>query len=187
MRSLSFLLLLALPPACNRQGEDVSGAAASGEAGTTSPAARSASIKFVSLTELEAELARARGHGFLLNFWAIWCAPCVAELPSLVETARAFESRGGGALLVSYDMMVPGARREAVEPAMKAFLEKKKIDLPVLVYEAADYETINTRFGLPGEVPVTLAIDRNGKIVDRQEEAADKRRMAEMMERALAP
>jgi hypothetical protein len=38
---------------------------------------------------------------------------------------------------------------------------------------------------LPGEVPVTLAIDRTGNIVDRQEGQADKRRFAEMMERAL--
>jgi len=57
----------------------------------------------------------------------------------------------------------------------------------VFIFESDGYDAINARFELPGEVPVTLAIDRRGKIVDRQEGSGDKRRWAEMMERALAP
>jgi thiol-disulfide isomerase/thioredoxin len=181
MRNLAFAFLLALPLACSRQGEVVSPASA------VPPAAHPPSIAFVSLEQLEKALAQERGHGFLLNFWAIWCAPCVAELPSLVETAHKFEGRGGGVVLVSYDMMIPNAKRDAVQTQMNAFVTQKKIDVPVLIYEDVDYEAINSRFQLPGEVPVTLAIDRNGKIVDREEGRADKQRMAEMMEHALAP
>ena len=186
------LALLALPLSCSEQGEVVSGAsAASSAASTTSagnsaPAAHAPSIEFVSLEQLEAELIRARGHGLLLNFWAIWCAPCVAELPGVVEMAHAYADRGASVLLVSYDMMIPGAKKDDVRTQMNAFVAKKKIDVPVRIFEGGDYEAINARFELPGEVPVTLAIDRNGKIVDRQEGQADKKRLAEMMERALA-
>jgi len=63
----------------------------------------------------------------------------------------------------------------------------RKIDAPVLIFDGESYDAINARFELPGEVPVTLAIDHNGKIVDRQDGQADKARLAEMMERALAP
>jgi len=33
-------------------------------------------------------LASYRGHVVLLNFWATWCAPCIAELPSLLQLHR---------------------------------------------------------------------------------------------------
>jgi thiol-disulfide isomerase/thioredoxin len=183
-----------LPLSCSRQGEVVSDASAefssareTSSGASASPAAHAPSIRFVSLEQLEAELSRARARGLLLNFWAIWCAPCVAELPGIVDTAHAYADRGGSVILVSYDMMIPGAKRDDVQAQMAAFVAKKKIDVPVLIYEGSDYEAINARFELPGEVPVTLAIDRNGKIVDRQEAQSDKKRFAQMMERALAP
>jgi thiol-disulfide isomerase/thioredoxin len=178
--ALSFAL------ACDRRS-DVASIPAGAPPARDEQARHAASITFVSLDELQAELAKLRGRGVLLNFWAIWCAPCVAELPSLVATVHDYESRGGAALLVSYDLMVPGADRTAVRAQMETFLAKKKIDVPVLIYDASDYDAINAKFGLPGEVPVTLAFDRNGKLVDRQSGGADKPRFAEMMQRALAP
>ena len=180
-RRPALALVLAVALSCARQGDDPSIPA------STARETRKPTVAFVGLQELQAELAKLHGRSVLLNFWAIWCAPCVAELPAVVATAHEYENRGGSALLVSYDMMVPGATRESVRAQMEAFVAKKKIDVPVLIYDATDYDAINTRFALPGEVPVTLALDRNGKIVDRQEGSADKRRLAEMMQRALAP
>lgn len=142
---------------------------------------------FASLEQLEAEIAKARGHGLLLNLWATWCAPCVAELPELLETERTYRSRGGEVLLLSCDLMVPGVTREDARSKVGEFVSRKKIDVPVLIFDADDYDAIDARFGLPGEIPVTLAFDRNGKIVDRQEGRADRARFAEMMDRALAP
>ena len=51
--------------------------------------------------------------------------------------------------------------------------------------EIENYDAINERFGLPGPISVTLAIDRNGAIVDRHEEQAGKARFAAMMQKAL--
>ena len=34
-------------------------------------------------------LAAFKGHYVLLNLWATWCAPCVAELPSLAKLQAA--------------------------------------------------------------------------------------------------
>src|SRR3978361_1803851 len=34
-------------------------------------------------------LADYAGHALVVNFWATWCAPCVAEMPALVGLARA--------------------------------------------------------------------------------------------------
>lgn len=143
------------------------------------------SIQIVDFAGLEPAIEAGRGEGLLLNFWAIWCAPCVAEMPELVEVAHEFSGEGGRVIGVSYDLMVPGADSSTIEATMRKFLESRELDIPVLVYDEVDYEAINERFDLPGEVPVTLAIDKTGAIVDRQEGKADKARFREMMRKAL--
>ncbi len=146
---------------------------------------REPSVELVGLEGVEAALAARKGKGILLNVWAIWCPPCVAELPDLVEVAGEFAGRGGTLLGVSYDLMIEGARREEVPGQVRAFLARKRLAFDVLVYDALDLDAINARFSLPGEIPVTLAFDRSGRLVDRQEGPGDRARFTEMMRRAL--
>lgn len=143
-------------------------------------------IQVVDLKGLEAALDGYRGQGVLLDFWAIWCEPCVAELPELLQTAREYRSRGGAAIGVSYDLMIPGVTRDDVLKKMRAFVAERKIDISILIYDADDYDAINKRFTLPGPIPATLAIDRNGAIVDRQDGPANHARFSAMMQKAIA-
>lgn len=147
--------------------------------------APAADLRFVDLDGIETALAEYRGHGVLLNFWAIWCSPCVAELPELLETGDKFRDEGGVVVTISYDLMIPGETREALLPRLEAFMFEREMDVPVLVFDENDYDGINARFDLPGEIPVTLAINRQGKAVDRQFGRADKERFEQMMRRAL--
>ncbi len=152
------------------------------------PPAAEATVPSISILDyagLEAAVEAREGSGYLLNFWALWCAPCVEELPHLVHVAQRYRERGGEVIGVSYDLMIPGDDATSIMPKMTSFMQRRTIDLPVWIYDEDDYEQINARFDLPGEVPVTLAIDKDGKIVDRQEGAADEARFEDMMRKAL--
>lgn len=48
------------------------------------------------LTSLDGEVVRLselRGQPILINFWATWCQPCIAEHPVLVDGARRYQGR----------------------------------------------------------------------------------------------
>jgi cytochrome c biogenesis protein CcmG/thiol:disulfide interchange protein DsbE len=48
----------------------------------------------VGIAAFRAELASARGHAVVLNLWASWCAPCLKEIPVLLEVERRFAACG---------------------------------------------------------------------------------------------
>lgn len=142
-------------------------------------------VEIVDLTGIDLALSQRLGTACLVNFWATWCPPCVAELPELLEVAAEYEDDGGRVLGISYDLMIPGVARSEVEDLVRRFLVARDLPLPTLIYDAPDYDAIDARFELPGAIPVTLALDRAGNVVDRHEGEASRERFDEMMRRAL--
>jgi len=48
-------------------------------------------------------LARFAGRPLLINFWASWCAPCIAEMPSLQLASERLQPAGVTVVLISVD------------------------------------------------------------------------------------
>ena len=86
--------------------------------GTEAPA-----FRLPSLGGGEIELASYRGRPVVLNFWATWCPPCVAEMPSLERLHRALGKEGLAVVAVSVD---------EDEQALRKFVEEHKLTFPIL-------------------------------------------------------
>jgi cytochrome c biogenesis protein CcmG, thiol:disulfide interchange protein DsbE len=94
-------------------------------------------------------LSEFHGQVVVLNFWATWCAPCVEEVPSLVEMQRRLKAKGVTVLAVSVD--VDGN-------AYKQFVKDHNVNL--LTVRDASQKT-NDLYGT-FKFPETYIIDRNG-------------------------
>jgi len=95
-------------------------------------------------------LADERGHPLLLNFWATWCEPCRAEMPSLEKLAASRAVTGLRVVAVNF---------KEGEPAIRRFLSNTSLRLPVV--RDADGSAARA-FGI-NIFPSTVAIDRRGR------------------------
>ena len=89
------------------------------------------------------------GKVVVLNFWATWCAPCVEEMPSLVQLQQRFKDKGLSVVGVSID--VDG-------DAYRKFLKDYKIDF--VTVRDPDQKT-SSLYG-SFKWPETYIIDRDG-------------------------
>jgi len=119
-------------------------------------------IAFVQLDGTTRQLSEFRGHGMVLNFWATWCAPCVAEMPALAKLSQ---------VLAPHDIMVmPLSSDRGGAVAVRRFYEKNGITgLPILL----DPKGAAARaFGVEG-IPVTAVVDKKGRYRAKLNGAAD--------------
>ena len=94
------------------------------------------------------------GKLLVLNFWATWCPPCVAEMPSLDQFQRSFAASGVVVLGISVDRSTE---------AYRALLRKTKLSF----LTARDPEArISSSYGT-FKYPETYIIDRAGKVVQK--------------------
>jgi len=117
------------------------------------PAARP--VPALDLADLDGHrwrLSELAGKVVLLNFWATWCEPCRAEIPSLDALARQERSRGLVILAVNY--------RETAT-VIRGFLERTPYRATVLLDADGDAASEWT----PRVFPTTVLVDRLGRPV----------------------
>ena len=105
----------------------------------------------------EVSLADYKGQVIIINNWATWCPPCVAEMPSLQKLYDTYKDKAVF-LFVAHD------KPEKV----KLFLEKRKMHIPVY------YPLENPPSQLSANsIPTTFIINKQGEIVVKKTGAAD--------------
>ena len=98
------------------------------------------------------------GKVVLVDFWATWCGPCVAEIPNVLEQYAKYHDKGFEVVGISLDQ-----DRDALEK----FVGEQKIPWPIL-FETPQGEgwqhPLATFYGITG-IPTVVLIGRDGKVI----------------------
>lgn len=114
-------------------------------------------LKFTAVDGRIVDLATLRGKVVLVDFWATWCGPCIAELPNLKDVYARYHDRGFEVVGVALD-------REGDRQKLLDFVHKEQMAWPQY-YDGKWWKTaIAVQFGV-SSIPAMFLLDQSGRIV----------------------
>jgi len=111
---------------------------------------------------VDVHLESFKGKVILVNFWATWCGPCRAEIPSLVELQEQYKD----------DLVVLGLSVDDTAEKLLPYAAEFKMNYPVLVGNGR--EDVQEAFGPLFGIPVSVIIGRDGVIAKKHSGIATK-------------
>ncbi len=112
----------------------------------------------ITLTDLGGqtrELSAWQGKLLLVNFWASWCAPCIDEIPLLVEAQARYGAKG---------LQILGPAFYEPEP-IRAMVQRLRINYPVSADLAQADAAARALGNSSGMLPYTVLISRDGRVL----------------------
>ncbi|MCS7037009.1 MAG: TlpA disulfide reductase family protein [Saprospiraceae bacterium] len=116
-------------------------------------------IPFIKSAQLSAWRSGASDTVYVLNFWATWCAPCVAELPHFEKLHAEYSQKPVRVVLVSTDF------RRDVDRRLKPFVERHALKSHVVFLDEKTpndwIDVVATEWS--GAIPATLVVQPKKK------------------------
>ena len=124
------------------------------------PAADLSGLRFRDVMGKVVVVGDLKGKVIFINFWASWCPPCLAEMPSIHKMYEKFKDNNSFAFIfVDADGDLPKAKK---------FMDKRKYGLPVYDVASEIPEAI-----FSGSLPTTVVLDKQGRVSYNESGAAN--------------
>lgn len=119
-------------------------------------------------------LNELKGKVVFLNFWATWCPPCLAEMPSINKLYEQYKSNNN-VVFIMIDADSDLAKSDA-------FMKARNYPLPVYAMDSNVPEQL-----FAGSLPTTVVFDKQGRLSFKHEGIADysSKKFVDFMERLI--
>ncbi len=118
-----------------------------------------------------------KGKVVLVDFWATWCGPCVAELPHLKALYEGYRAKG---------FEIVGISLDSERAELEGFLKSREIQWPILFEETEGQGVENkiaTHYGITA-IPTMILVNQEGKVVSTSVRGPE---LDEALEKLLGP
>ena len=105
------------------------------------------------------DISQYKGKVVIVDFWATWCGPCLAELPNLKSIYQKYHNRG---------LEIVGISLDDDGQELGKFLKDNDLPWKILHSAAGDKKGFSDPnadlYGISG-IPTIILINRNGKVI----------------------
>ena len=112
-------------------------------------------IAFTDLNGKEIDLEKMKDKVILVDFWATWCGPCIAEMPNVTAAYETYKDKG---------FEVVGISLDEDKAAVVKFIADNKMPWPQFVDGKGWENELAQRFGIRS-IPATFLVGKGGRIV----------------------
>ncbi|MEX2577891.1 MAG: TlpA disulfide reductase family protein [Verrucomicrobiales bacterium] len=110
---------------------------------------------FTDLQGNEVDLAEMDDKVVLVDFWATWCAPCIAEMPNVIAAYNEYHEEG---------FEIVGVSLDEDKAALEKFVTENDMPWPQYFDGKGFNNELAQRFGI-SQIPATFLVGQDGKIV----------------------
>jgi thiol-disulfide isomerase/thioredoxin len=119
------------------------------------------------------DLTKYKGKVYLVDFWATWCGPCVAEVPNMKKNYEAYHDKGFEIIGLSCDKS---------QDVIENFVKEKEIPWAIVYGDKAPSPSFEY-YGISG-IPTMILVGKDGKVIST---TARGEELDKLLEKELGP